>query len=113
MKNLIELITDATLTGKPFALCTVVNACGSTPQSEGSRMIVFLDGKISGTVGGGCVEGTVIKTALKLLTNCAVISPAVDFKKTDIITINLTDPLARPDGDICGGSMTILIEALL
>ena len=29
---------------------------GSTPQKAGAKMVVYPDGRIVGTIGGGCVE---------------------------------------------------------
>ena len=38
------------------ALCTVVRSQGSTPRHTTSKMLVYPDGSIVGTVGGGEME---------------------------------------------------------
>lgn len=48
----------------PAVLCIVVESSGSTPRKAGSRMLVFADGSISGTIGGGAIEYQVIQEAL-------------------------------------------------
>jgi len=105
MIDLIGIIKIATENGKPCVLATVTDSCGSVPQKPGARMLIYIDGKTVGSVGGGCVEGNAIKTALQMLA-----SPSSDDFK--ILKIDLTDPLDQKDGDICGGSMHLLLEKL-
>ncbi|NNE07282.1 MAG: XdhC family protein [Gemmatimonadetes bacterium] len=52
---------------EPFALCTVIEARGSTPRRPGARMIVRADASIRGTVGGGTGERDVIVAAARVL----------------------------------------------
>ena len=42
--------------GEPCALVTVATARGSTPRESGARMVVWADGRFSGTIGGGTLE---------------------------------------------------------
>ena len=60
-------IYKARLEGRPFVVATLVAASGSTPRRAGARMLVYPDGSISGTIGGGNFEKMVIEDALKLL----------------------------------------------
>jgi xanthine dehydrogenase accessory factor len=53
----------------PVVLCIVTSTSGSTPRKAGSKMLVFGDGSIKGTIGGGSVEFQVIQDALKLLAS--------------------------------------------
>lgn len=46
------------------ALCLIVETKGSTPRKTGTRMTVFEDGSIEGTIGGGSFEKKVIEDAL-------------------------------------------------
>ncbi|MEI7660904.1 MAG: XdhC family protein [Bacteroidota bacterium] len=82
----------------PAALCLVVDTKGSTPRKQGARMIVYADGSIYGTIGGGSVEKEVTETALKLI---AAGKPAK-------IAFNLETDL----GMHCGGMMEVYIEPL-
>ena len=59
-------IYQALASGQAIAVATIVSDAGSTPRSSGSKMIVYPNGNISGTIGGGAVEGDVIQRALRL-----------------------------------------------
>ena len=43
------------------ALCILIRSQGSTPRHTGSKMLVYPDGTIAGTVGGGELESRVIQ----------------------------------------------------
>lgn len=51
----------------PYALVTLVDCQGSTPRGTGARMLVFEDGSIRGTIGGGSSEAQAIRQALEVL----------------------------------------------
>ena len=50
--------------GTPGAMATVARVRGSTPVPAGTKMLVGAEGRLIGTVGGGCVEADVIGAAL-------------------------------------------------
>jgi xanthine dehydrogenase accessory factor len=52
--------------GKPFILATLIRVSGSAPREAGAKMLVFSDGSISGTIGGGNFEKMVIDDCLAL-----------------------------------------------
>ncbi|MCG1025179.1 XdhC/CoxI family protein [Dehalobacter sp.] len=84
------------------ALVTVISAKGSVPRKAGAKMLVWPDGRILGSIGGGCSEGAVIQTALDIILNGG-------YK---IQKIDLTGLLAEDEGMVCGGMMQVLIESL-
>lgn len=86
--------------GGACALVTVARVQGSVPRRAGAKMIVYPDGTISGTVGGGKFESLVIESALE-----AMLHGAPTLK-----TFTLRED--RPDsfGAICGGEATVFIE---
>jgi xanthine dehydrogenase accessory factor len=49
--------------GDAVAIATVTKASGSVPRGVGSKMLVWRDGTIEGTVGGGTMEERVIEEA--------------------------------------------------
>jgi len=53
--------------GKPFAIATIVQTAGSSPRRAGARMLVYPDGSIYGTIGGGKFEKLVIDDCVSLL----------------------------------------------
>ncbi|MDR1573131.1 MAG: XdhC family protein [Clostridiales Family XIII bacterium] len=83
------------------ALVTVVQTRGSTPREAGAKMAVRYDGTFVGTIGGGCAEAGILQDARSVIRNGGY----------SVKTLDLTDT-AEEDGMVCGGTMTILIEAL-
>jgi xanthine dehydrogenase accessory factor len=88
--------------GEPAALVTIVRSNGSTPQRAGAKMLVFADGRIVGTIGGGCYENDAIGRARQAI---ATGTPA--FVKFD-----LNDDFVQESGLICGGQMEVYIDPI-
>ncbi len=61
-----KLIAEYLEQGKPFVLATLVRTAGSVPREAGAKMLVFADGSIAETIGGGKFEKMVIDDALAL-----------------------------------------------
>ena len=53
--------------GRVFVLATIIKTIGSSPRAAGAKMLVFPDGSILGTIGGGTFEKLVTDDCLKLL----------------------------------------------
>ena len=68
MTDLNETISDWSQNGAVLVLARVVKTWGSSPRPIGSMMIINKEGKISGSVSGGCVEGSVVKKSQALFT---------------------------------------------
>jgi xanthine dehydrogenase accessory factor len=50
-----------------IALATVIQTWGSSPRHAGAKMAILPEGRISGSVSGGCVEGAVFETGVSVL----------------------------------------------
>ncbi len=98
--HILEELLRARQSRTLCALATVAATTGSVPRQTGSKMLVYNDGKISGTIGGGKFEALVVEDCLK----------SIATKKTVLKTYPLRED--RPDsfGAICGGEVTIMIE---
>jgi xanthine dehydrogenase accessory factor len=66
-RNLIKILSEAIDGGRSAAFVTVISVDGSTPREAGAKMLVFADGAIEGTVGGGSIEALTIKKAVECL----------------------------------------------
>ncbi|GIN91134.1 XdhC family protein [Siminovitchia terrae] len=86
--------------GSCAAVATVIRTKGSTPRETGAKMLIYPDGQIFGTIGGGCGEGEVIEKALIVMDRGIPLHHQVD----------LTEGLMYEDGGICGGIMDVFIE---
>lgn len=66
-ENVFKLLEEAIRRGRSAALVTVISAKGSTPRECGAKMLVYEDGSIAGTIGGGKLEAMAIKEAVASL----------------------------------------------
>jgi xanthine dehydrogenase accessory factor len=101
MKNIYLLITKEDILKTGIVLATVTRTKGSTPQKPGSSAIFSSKGLVSGTVGGGVVEGRVQEKALE----------ALDSKKSGQYTFNLCNAISNTEEAICGGEISVLLDA--
>lgn len=86
--------------GHKVAVATVVKTWGSAPRIAGSQLAVRDDGRFSGSVSGGCVEG-------------AVVTEAQDVMRTGqpkLLSYGVSDADAWAVGLACGGQIEIFIE---
>lgn len=83
------------------SLCIIVQSIGSTPRRVSSKMLVYPDGRIVGTIGGGELESRVIDEA-KL---------AIQDGKSRLLEYSMTDP-QRGDPGVCGGQLEIFVEPI-
>ena len=98
-----ELIAELWKTEpEPRALITVVDTKGSVPRDIGAKMIVWPDGRIIGSIGGGCSEGAVIRTAYEVIKSKGFVFQDID----------LTGDTAAEEGMVCGGTMKVVIERI-
>ena len=103
MSDILEELLVARRAGRPCALATVAATKGSVPRHPGAKMIVYADGSISGTVGGGKFESLVIAEALDCLAR----------RETLLKTWPLREDQPDSFGAICGGEVTVFIEPQL
>ncbi|TNE86772.1 MAG: xanthine dehydrogenase accessory protein XdhC [Deltaproteobacteria bacterium] len=90
---------QAIRTGRRAALATVTDVGGSTPRSSSARMLVYEDGEIVGTIGGGAVEHQVIAAAIE----CIRVGRPTKWSAH----------LTRDLGMCCGGRMEVYLEPLM
>ena len=103
MKNIYLQLLDHMHNNSRLVLATVTAVQGSTPQKPGSSALFDSKGLISGTVGGGIVEGKVQKLALDAMLS----------KKSGHFQFNLANDISNKEEAICGGQISIMIDANL
>lgn len=101
MKNIYLQLIENQSTGKVPVLATVTRTKGSTPQKPGSSALFNDHGLIAGTVGGGAIEGQITKLATQSWSS----------GKSGFFEFNLANDISRKDEAICGGQISILVDA--
>lgn len=104
LKDIINAYDKAAKEGKQTALATVVHLQGSAYRRPGARMLVTEDGKLTGAISGGCLEGDALRKAQLVMVQ----------KKPMLVTYDTTD---EDDAKLgvglgCNGIISILIEPI-
>lgn len=86
--------------GAGSALATVVETWGSAPRRVGAQLAIAGDGRIEGSVSGGCVEGAVIMEAME----------ALEDGQHRLLEYGVSDDDAFAVGLACGGTIRVLVE---
>ena len=101
-EDVLVAVARAIDRGEEAALVTIVAAHGSTPQRVGAKMLVFSDGRTTGTIGGGCYENDAVGKARQ----------AIGSRKPQLVHYDLADSFAEETGLICGGQMDVYIDPI-
>lgn len=99
--SIYQKLAELETKNQASALCTVVRSRGSTPRRATSKMLVYIDGQIEGTVGGGELENRVIAEAIH----------AMKDGKPRLLEYSMNDP-KRGDPGVCGGQLEIYVEPI-
>ena len=86
--------------GRQVALATVIETWGSAPRPAGSQLAIDRDGRMAGSVSGGCIEGDIVRHALEVMAGS---TPRV-------LDYGVTDDQAWEVGLPCGGSIRVFLE---
>src|SRR5690348_11132630 len=99
MARFYEQLAAALAEKQPFTLALISGIKGSSPQRAGAKALFFEDGRIVGTLGGGCLEAEVHARAKR----------ALKTGEASTFEMLLDHDFGWDDGLICGGSVTGLI----
>src|SRR5437667_6709609 len=99
MPTFYEQLTTALEAGEPFALGIISGIKGSSPQKQGAKALFFGDGRIIGTLGGGCLEAEIQDRARR----------ALHTRTPAVFDLVLDHDFGWDDGLICGGKVSGLI----
>ena len=64
IKDILQAFKAANAAGRQTALATVVQVEGSSYRRPGARMLVEDNGRMTGAISGGCLEGDALRKAL-------------------------------------------------
>lgn len=96
MKNLVfQALAEAARENEPVVLGIITGVKGSSPQKVGAKALFYSDGRIKGTLGGGCLEAEIQQRAIQSLRNS-------EPQSFDLL---LDHDFGWDDGLICGGKV--------
>ena len=104
-----------------LVMATIIARQGSSPRGVGSKMLIARDGSITGTIGGGLVEGSAIARGKQMLLDeergyerkhergpeCGA---AIMKHRPVVMDVNMNAGAAEEEGMICGGRVQVLLE---
>jgi xanthine/CO dehydrogenase XdhC/CoxF family maturation factor len=105
IREIIKAFDEASRENHRCALATVVHVDGSSYRRPGARMLVTDEGKLTGAISGGCLEGDALRKALLVLHQ----------QKSMLVTYdtNDEDDAKFGAGLGCNGIIQVLIEPIL
>src|SRR5438477_4626509 len=100
MNNVIfDALAEAARKGEAVTLGIISGVKGSSPQKIGAKALFYADGRIKGTMGGGCLEAEIQQRAIQSLRT----------GKASTFDLLLDHDFGWDDGLICGGRVFGLI----
>src|SRR5712672_857629 len=96
MRNLVfQALADAAHCGESVVLGIISNVKGSSPQKMGAKALFYADGRIKGTLGGGCLEAEIQQRAIQSLRT----------GQASTFDLLLDHDFGWDDGLVCGGKV--------
>jgi len=96
---LFEALAKAAQASEPVALGVISGVKGSSPQKVGAKALFYADGRIKGTLGGGCLEAEIQQRAIHSLRH----------RQPESFELVLDHDFGWDDGLVCGGKVKGLI----
>src|SRR6266478_7736892 len=90
-----QALADAARGGEPVVLGIISGVKGSSPQKIGAKALFYNDGRIKGTLGGGCLEAEIQQRAIQALRS----------GQAETFDLLLDHDFGWDDGLICGGKV--------
>jgi xanthine dehydrogenase accessory factor len=100
MRELLETYDAWRRDGLEVGRAVVVRTFGSAPRLEGAVLLVAADGRLMGSVSGGCVEGAAAEEVAR----------ARETGRSRVIRYGISDEQAWDVGLACGGTIDVLAE---
>lgn len=103
MKELLDQVRAWQTEGVELGRAVVVRTFGSAPRPEGATLVATADGRLAGSVSGGCVEGAAFEEIQKARADGVA----------RVIRYGISDEQAWDVGLACGGTIDVLVEPVL
>ncbi len=100
MRDVLSDLLAIWRAGDTAGLGTVVATFRSAPRDPGAAMVVAPDGRVAGSVSGGCVEGAVYELASEVVATGEPVLERYGVSDEDAFAVGLT----------CGGILDVFVE---
>lgn len=100
MQELVETLEGWRAEGTAVGRAVVIRTFGSAPRPAGAVLLVTADGRIAGSVSGGCVEGAAAEEVLACRKD----------GRQRVIRYGISDEQAWDVGLACGGTIDVLVS---
>lgn len=97
--SIFHALAEAARCGESVALGILSGVNGSSPQKVGAKALFHADGRLQGTLGGGCLEAETQRRALRTLKT----------GRAETFELVLDHDFGWDDGLICGGKVSGVI----
>lgn len=101
-KAIVEAFHKVAFPERKAAVATVVKVRGSSYRSPGARMLITDDGKWTGSISGGCLEGDALRKARQVMTDGKPLTVTYDTREESNQNLGI--------GLGCNGVIDVLIE---
>ena len=102
-EDLYEEMVELRSKGLRAALATIIVTRGATPRKDSAKMLVYADGRQSGSIGGGFTEAEVRREAFI----------ALKTGRPKLLSFDLTGLDHEESALVCGGFMQVYVEPVL
>jgi len=102
MRDILNDVEKWIAGGEDVSLATVIQTWGSSPRRVGAKMALTQDGKITGSVSGGCVESAVFEAGVEVLQS----------RQPQLLKFGVADETAWQVGLACGGKIEVFVQPL-
>jgi len=103
MKEVFEAAIEEYKKGRVSVLATIIKQAGPSPRGIGAKCLLSQDGALTGTVGGGRLEGEVLEKAREVL----------ESRVPALLSFHLTGTDVEGTDMLCGGDVEVFLVPLL
>jgi xanthine dehydrogenase accessory factor len=100
VRELVATLNAWGAAGAEVGRAVVVRTFGSAPRLEGATLLVAPDGRLAGSVSGGCVEGAAFDEVVEARAK----------GQARVVRYGISDEQAWDVGLACGGTIDVLVE---
>ena len=98
--NIPEIALSWASQGDSVVIATVIETWGSAPRRVGAQMVINQNGKMQGSVSGGCIENAVVSE----------VQDTIRTQRIKLLEYGVSNEDAFSVGLACGGKIRVMLE---